>query len=61
MMPRTTGYVDEDGIPRQRIEYNLKSTWDMMRLENILEDPSADAVKESYDDEKAVITVRSNW
>jgi hypothetical protein len=26
-----------------------------------LEDPSAGAIKESYDDEKAVITVRAKW
>jgi hypothetical protein len=39
----------------------LRSTWDIIELEEILEDPSAGVIKESYDDEKAVITVRANW
>jgi hypothetical protein len=61
MMPRTTGYVDDNGEFRLRKVYKMKSGWDMDQLEEILEDPSAGAIKESYDDEKAVITVRSKW
>ena len=60
-MPRTTGYVDNDGEPRERIEFNLKSAWDMIRLKEILKDPAAGAIKESFGDKKAVITVRSDW
>jgi hypothetical protein len=59
MMSRRTGYVDDNGKFRYRIEYNMESDWDTTRLEEILEDPAADAIKESYDDERAVITVRS--
>ena len=60
-MSRTTGYVDDDGEFRQRIEFKMKSPWDMRELNEYLEDPSAGAIKESYDDEKAVITVRAKW
>ena len=56
---KITGYKDDDGTPRKRIEYYTKSTSDMTRLEEILDDLSAGAIKESYDDKKAVITVRS--
>jgi hypothetical protein len=60
-MPRTTGYVDDNGEFRQRIEFNMKSPWDMRELNEYLEVPSAGVIKESYDDKKAVITVRSKW
>jgi hypothetical protein len=58
---KVTGYTDDNGTPRKRIEYDLKKAWDMIRLEAILEDPSAGVIKESFDDEKAVITVDFDW
>jgi hypothetical protein len=60
-MSKRTGYVDENGDFRYRIEYKMKSDWDLRELNGYLEDPSAGVIKERFDDEKAVITVRSKW
>jgi hypothetical protein len=40
MMGKRTGFED-DGIFYERREYDTKSTWQMMELERIIEDPSA--------------------
>ena len=61
MMSKTTGYVDENGTLRYRIEYDMKRPWDIAQLIEILEDPSAGAIKQSYDDERAVVTVMLEW
>jgi hypothetical protein len=60
-MSKRTGYVDENGEFRYRIEYKMKSDWDLRELDKYLGDPSAGVIKESYDDKKAVITVRAKW
>jgi hypothetical protein len=60
-MSRITGYVDGDGEFRQRIEFKMKNDWDLRELNGYLEDPSAGVIKERFDDEKAVITVRAKW
>jgi hypothetical protein len=39
----------------------MDSPWDMRELNEYLEDPSAGVIKESHDNEKAVITVRAKW
>jgi hypothetical protein len=58
MMGKRTGFED-DGIFYERREYDTKSTWQMMELERIIEDPSATVVHR--DDERVVIIRRPDW
>jgi len=61
IMSRINGYVNEDGDFRHRIEFNTKSTWEMIQLNEICRDPNTDATHESYDNERVVVTVRPGW
>jgi hypothetical protein len=58
MMGKRTGFED-DGIFYERREYDTKSTWQMMELERIIEDPSATVVHR--DDKRVVVIRRPDW
>ncbi len=55
-MSRITGYVNEDGIFCQRIEFNTKSDWDMQEMLHMIEDP--EVTIESYGEESVKVTRR---
>ena len=58
MMGKRTGFED-DGIFYERREYSTKSTWQMMQLEAIIEDPDATVVHR--DNDRVVVHIRPHW
>jgi hypothetical protein len=55
-MGKRTGFEDDDGAFYERREYDTKSTWQMMQLESILEDPDATVVHR--DNDRVVVDIR---
>ncbi len=53
-MSRITGYVNEDGIFCQHIEFNTKSDWDMREMLHMIEDP--EVTIESYSEDSVKVT-----